>query len=223
MMVWAERAWSWVATLGTSLWFLLPVGAVLAWAAKTLAGLLLEILRERRKAKEDQRKAAIEFVHIVDEYRRYWVDKHHEDLNAQPDPDPQSMVEWSGDPFNPLLKSDNRALHVRLSPSLRAQAYALNHRVAEAKGLISSLSEYSDWMIDYEAPIIVCEIAIASDDLYNSVLREAVLKRPDEYDAISDIKSKLIRYRNDKEEALNKNRLSNERLGWPFPEKGAES
>jgi hypothetical protein len=96
--------------------------------------------------------------------------------------------------------------------------------VEEAEGLISSLAEYSDWMIDYEAPIIVCEIAIAADELYNSVLHEAALKRPDEYDAISDIKSKLIRYRNDKEEALNENRLANERLGLSaFPQKGAES
>jgi hypothetical protein len=77
---------------------------------------------------------------------------------------------------------------------------------------------------DNEAPIIVCEIAIAADELYNSVLHEAALKRPDEYDAISDIKSKLIRYRNDNEEALNENRLANERLGLSaFPQKGAES
>jgi hypothetical protein len=202
MAGWAEAAWSWALTQGTGVWLLLvPIGAGLAWVGRILVNLLLEVLREGRTAKADQKKAATEFVHIADEYRRYWQTKYYDDENQQPDPNPESFVEWSGDRFDPLLTSETRALHARLSPALRNQAFALDQKVKEAKGTIAVLAEYDEAQIDYDAPIIVCEIAIASDELYARALQEASLKRPVEYDAISDIKSKLTRYRKDKEEA----------------------
>lgn len=191
--MWArmEEAWAWLAVQGVSFWVWLPVGAVAAVLAKVSSSYALELLREHRSTKADQRKAASEFVYVADKFRRYWVRKFYDDQNQQPDPEPTSSVEWAGDPFDPLLTPERHALYSRLSPALRNQAYSLDHRVREAKETISSHAEYDEDQIDYDAPILVCEIAIAADELYASVLHEAGLKRPDEYDAISDVKARL--------------------------------
>jgi Arc/MetJ family transcription regulator len=199
IVAWIEAAWVWASTLvqGTTVWLLLVPAGIAAWLGK----ILLELLREWRTAKADQKKAATEFVHIADEYRRYWQTKYYDDENQQPDPEPESSVEWSGDRFDPLLTTEARAIYARLSPALKNQAFALDHKVKEAKGTIGTLSEFDEAQIDYDAPVLVCEIAIAADELYASALKEAGLKRPVDYDAVSQVRSSLVRYRKEKEEA----------------------
>ena len=63
--MWLESAWTWAQD---NIGWLLPSGAVAAWAGKTFGALLLEVLREKRSARADQRKAATEFAHVADEY-----------------------------------------------------------------------------------------------------------------------------------------------------------
>lgn len=202
-----EAIWLWIRD---NLAWLVPSSAVAAWLGKTAVSFVLDVLRERRAVRADQRKAATEFAHVADEYRRYWIKKHYDDLNAQPVED--HFVQWSGDSFDPLIRSECRVLHARLARPLKDQAFALDHRVKEAKEQIATLAEFREEDIDLEAPILVAEIAIAADQLYRVVMREAGLKPSQEYDSIGDIKRRLIGYRKEKERIEEINRKANEHL-----------
>ena len=201
-MTWIESAWGWLIAQGHALWLLLlPASGLLAWIGKPLVNYFSEVKREERAAKAEQVKAAIEFVHFADEFRRYWERKYYDDKNAEPNPEPESFVEWSGDAFDPLLTAESRPVYARLSPALRGEAFALDQRVKNAKSAIASLYEYADHEIDTEAPIIVCEIAIAADALYDNTLREAGIKRPHSYDSIRGISVSLAKSEQDKKDA----------------------
>lgn len=196
----AEEFLAWLASQGASFWVWLPVTAIAGYVAKAATSYALELLRERRMTMAEQRRAASEFVYVADKFRRYWSRKFYDDQNHLPDPEPTSSVEWSGDPFDPLLTPERHALYSRLSPTLRNEAYALDHRVKEAKEMIEAFAEYDEDQIDYNAPVFVSEIAIASDQLYSSVLREAGLSRPEEHDTISDVKGHLESFRKARDE-----------------------
>lgn len=197
----ALEVWNWLARQVEGLWVLLPLGAILfgLWRLASTYG--MERLREGRAAKADQKRAASEFVHVADEFRRYWAQRYYDDQNAEPDPNPTSSVVWRPENFDPLLTPQRHPLYSRLSSPLRNQALAVDQQVKDAKEEIASLARYDENQIDYDGPIIVCEIAIAADALWESGLKEAGLKRPFGYDTVGDFKSDLIKLEDLKKKA----------------------
>lgn len=185
-----QEIWDWSKdNLGIVLTTTTVVGAIVGFVGKSLVSWLLDQLRESRQTKADQKRAATEFAHIVNEYRDYWIAKHFEDKNAEPPRD--HWVQWSGDPFNPLIAPQHRALHARLSPALKAAAFALHDKVAKVKSFIASVSEYRDSDLDFEGPIAVSEIAIATDALYRAVMKEAGLPPASQEYAFESIRRRL--------------------------------
>lgn len=212
--------WTWVSAQAENLWVLVPVTTILVMMLRFASTYVMELLRERRASKADQKKAASEFVYVADAFRRYWVKRYYSDQNQQPDPDPESSVEWSGDDFDPLLTPERQPLFSRLSKPLRDRAYALDHMVREAKNNIATLSEFDEDQIDYDAPIHVCEIAIAADALWKAVLREMGLSPPAMYDAISDIQSGLDKSIAHKQKAADERQRFNEEFWSKHAPKG---
>lgn len=208
-MPWHEIL-NWIVAQAESLWLLLPVTALVVMVLRFASTYWMERLREGRARKADQKKAASEFVYVADAFRRYWVKRYYADQNQQPDPDPESSVVWSGDDFDPLLTPERQSLFSRLSKPLQNRAYALDHMVREAKENIATLAEFDEDQIDYDAPVHVCEIAIASDELWRAVLNEMGLSPPAMYDAISDIRSGLDKSRADKQKAADERQRFNE-------------
>lgn len=185
-----QQIWDWAKdNLGIVLTTTTVVGAIAGFIGKSLVAWLLDQLKESRQTKSDQKRAATEFAHIVNQYRDYWIAKHFEDENAEPVRD--HWVQWSGDSFSPLIAPEHRPLHARLSPALKAAAFALHDKVAKAKSFIASVSEYRDSDLDFEGPITVSEIAIATDDLYRAVMKEADLPPAPQGYAFESIRRRL--------------------------------
>ena len=185
--------------LGLSFTAAAVVSAVIGFFARNVASWVLERRKESRATRADQKRAAIEFAHIMDEYRSYWIAKHFDDESAPPVEN--HWVQWGGDRFDPLITAEHRALHARLSPTLQSEAFDLQKLVREKKELISQISEYRDDDLDFEGPIAVCEIALATDKLYRHVMQEAGLNAADHGYAFDSIRRRLKQAEKDKAEA----------------------
>lgn len=196
--------------LGVTLTVTGVLGAAVGFFARNVASWFLETQKESRAAKADQKRAAIEFAHIVNEYRSHWIGQHFEDENAPPVED--HWVQWSGASFDPLISPEGRALHARLSSELRSEAFDLHELVRQKKELISQLSEYREEDLDFEGPIAVCEIALATDKLYRKVMQEAGLTVADLKYAFDSIQRRLSRAEKDKAEAAEANQRSWEQI-----------
>lgn len=202
-----QQVWDWAKdNLGIVLTTTTIVGGIGGFVVKSLTTWLFDQLKESRQTKADQKRAATEFAHVVNEYRDHWIAKHFEDENAEPPRD--HWVQWSGDPFDPLIATEHRALHARLSPALRAAAFALHDKVAKTKSFIASVSEFRDSDLDHEGPIAVSEIAIAADALYQAVMKEAGLPpAPQEY-AFDSIRRRLAASEKEKKDSEEANRMA---------------
>lgn len=155
---------SWVReNLGVSFGAAAVISGVIGFFATNVAKWFFERRKENRATQAEQARAAIEFAHIVNEYRSYWIKAHFDDENAPPVRD--HYIQWIGDPFDLLISAEARPLHARLSPRLRSEAFKLQQLVQEKRELIGSVAEYRDDDLNFEGPIAVCEIALATDSL----------------------------------------------------------
>jgi len=111
----------------------------------------------------------------LEEYARYWVKTHFDDLNAQPDP--TSFVQWSGAKFkSPLDSKEQMEVFGDLSATVRNAVFKLHTMARNRENYISSVAEYREDDLDHEGPIAVAEMVIAADETFRVAAREARLK-----------------------------------------------
>jgi hypothetical protein len=153
-------------------WLVGGIGAFLLLIATPWAGMGAKMLEERRAKRVDQRKAANDLLHVADDFRRYWAQRHFDHVNQQPRPDEEPG--WAGGPFNPLIATPQlQSIYSRLSPGLQSAVFHLDQGIKNVASEVAGMAEWVPEKLEDDGPIRDAGITIEAEELFLMIAKEA--------------------------------------------------
>jgi len=157
--------------------------------------------------RETQKQAAAELVGRVATYRLQWIEKHYDDVNAQPDP--ESEFQWPGATYDRLLDTPAlQSIAARLAPKVRNRVFRLNALADKWRISIGIASDTWEDM-DVIGPLSVAELAVEADAVLRLLCDEADMDAPETGYSIDGIESFLAKKRLEKVEGDKEQEESN--------------
>jgi hypothetical protein len=133
-----------------------------------------------RLRRADEKRAAAELVPRLTEYKVHWIDKYYADRNAEPNPNPDSDIDWKYDPFEPLLSTPALStVAARLSRGLRDSVHRLHALALKWKGDLDAAYEWNHPLVDVIGPLAVTELAVDTNRALKAICKEAGVSEPD--------------------------------------------